>query len=162
MSDWVISGHAQEQMEERGVARDQLDKLLRWPQVSIPDPMGKPNCRYYSGGGVLAVVDEGAHEVITVGIIGASNRDWESFLPPPAIEESPQPAAPLRRPRRRRPKDKGLPVARGNVLDGVHPGIAADVRSYLAANGLDFRAVTVLGPTQVEIDPSYAAERRSA
>jgi hypothetical protein len=64
------------------------------------------------------------------------------------------PAEPVRfRNRRKKVKEVGLPVDRSNVLDGVHPGVAAGVLAYLAEHGLDFRAVRVLGPTQVEIDP---------
>jgi hypothetical protein len=154
MTDWVITSHAQEQMEERGLTRDQVDTVLRRPEISAPDPMGKPDCRYYVGGGMLAVVDEASREVITVGVSGASNRDWESFLPPSSEPLPPEP--PKVRPRRNRGwrvKEQTLPVTRTNVLDGVHPGIARGVRAYLAANGLDFRSVRVLGPTQVEINP---------
>lgn len=153
MTGWVITHHAQQRMEDRGVAPDQVDALLAAPSISLPnpDPDGAPGTRLYIGGGLVAVVDEPARTVITVGVKGASNRDWESFPAPPAEAMPPEPDQV--RHRRRRVKEKALPVTRRNVLDGVHPGITHGVRAYLAAHGLDFRAVRVLGPTQVEINP---------
>ena len=155
MTDWVLTHHARERMADRGIAPDQLDELLARPKVSLPNPDldAAPGTRLYVGGGLVAVIDEPERTVITVGVHGASNADWESF---PAPQAGPLPAEPIStefRKRGRRVKDKGRPVCRTNVLDGVHPGIAAGVRAYLAAHGLDFRAVTVLGPTQVEITP---------
>lgn len=155
MTDWVLTHHTRQRLEDRGIAPDQLDQLLARPQISLPnpDPDAAPGTRLYVGGGLVAVIDEPARKVITVGVNGASNRDWETF---PAPLAGPLPPEPVRTdfPKRgRRIKDKGLPVSRSNVLDGVHPGIADGVRAYLAANGLDFRAVRVLGPTQVEINP---------
>lgn len=152
MAEWLVTSHAREQMEERGIAQDQLDALLARPALSIPDPKGMPNCRYYTGGGMLAVVDEVAHAVITVGINGASSKDWRTFAAPRG--SAPLPADPVRfRKRKRKKDDPGLPVTKSSVLDGVHPGIAADVRAYLAKHGLDFRAVRVISPTEVFIDP---------
>jgi len=145
-------------MEIRGIAQDQVDRVLARPEISLPSPdqNAPPGTRLYVGGGVVAVVDEPAHTVITIGVKGAANSDWESFPAPPATDPLPPEPTCLRQ-RRRRTKDKGLPVTRSNVLDGVHPGIAAGVRQYLAAHGLDFRAVKVLGPTQVEICPPGVA-----
>lgn len=155
MTEWLVTGHAREQMEERGITKDQLDALLARPTLSIPDPKGQPNCRYYTGGGILAVVDEVDRAVITVGINGASKRDWRTFAAP----ASPPPPEPVRfrKQRRKRIKDAELPVTKTSVLDGVHPGIAADVRAYLDEHGLDFRAVRVVSPTEVFIDPPEAS-----
>lgn len=163
MTDWVITLHARQRMLDRGIADDQLDSLLAAPQISLPnpDPTAKPGTRLYIGGGLVAVIDEPERTVITIGVKGASSRDWESFSAPQA-GPLPEPESTWPERRRRRVKDKGLPVTRSNVLDGVHPGIAADVRAFLAAHGLDFRAIKVLGPTQVEINPSYAGARKSA
>jgi hypothetical protein len=143
-------------MLDRGIAQDQVDALLARPEISLPNPdlQAAPGTRLYIHGGVVAVIDEPEHTVITIGITGATNRDWESFSPPEAGPLPPQ--SPSLHHRRRRVKEKGLPVARRNVLDGVHPGIAAGVRAYLAAHNLDFRAVQVHGPMQVEINPPAA------
>lgn len=150
MTDWVITNHAHERMADRGIAKDQLDALLAAPEISIPSAT-RGSERIYIRDRILAVVDEPRRTVVTVGLSGATNQDWELFPPPPADPLPPEP--PRLRTRRRRRKDEAPPVTRRNILDGVHPGVAADVRAYLAANGLDFRAVRVLGPTQVEIIP---------
>jgi hypothetical protein len=136
-------------MAERGIARDQLDTLLARPAVTVPDTkrLGR---RIYSNGVMLAVVDEAAHAVITVGYKGASSNDWRTFAAPQGGAAPVEPVVYGKR--RRRVKDKGLPVTTRSVLDDLHPSIAEGVREVLAEHGLDFRAVRIFSPTQAEID----------
>jgi hypothetical protein len=148
--DWKVTPHALEQMAERGVAVDQLETLLAKPKVTVPDTkrLGR---RIYSNDVMIAVVDEDDRYVITVGMKGASSGDWETFAAP---HGGAAPVAPIvDGKRRKRVKEKGLPIQKSSVLDGVHPGIAEDVRAYLEKHGLDFRAVQVVSPTEVFINP---------
>ena len=152
----MATPHAQEQMAERGIAPDELDALLSRPETTIPDPKGEPDCRYYTGGGMVAVVNEATHRVITVGLDGASSRDWRSFGAPRGGPMPVEATPPPRKRMERRRRAVGPPVERAttaNVLDGVHPLIAAGVRAQLDAMGLDFRSVVVESPTVVSIVP---------
>jgi hypothetical protein len=152
-------------MAERGIAPDELDAMLRHPDTTIPDPKGEPGCRYYTGRGMVAVVNEATHRVITVGVVGASSRDWRTFGAPrggPMPTESP---ARQRMTARRRAVEpvtvtgaNRAPIQLANVLDGVHPAIADGVRAELANLGLDFRSVRVESPTVVSI---VAPDRRA-
>lgn len=147
--DWTVTPHALEQMAERGVAVDQLDTLLARPQTTMPDPKGQPGCRIFQRDQLIAFVNEVEKVVITVGIHGGSRSDWHTL---PAPQGGEAPAEPITYgQRRRRVKDKGLPITKASVLDGVHPRVAAEVRQALALRGLDFRAIRVTSPTEVEI-----------
>lgn len=148
--DWTVTGHAREQMAERGIAQDQLDTLLARPQTTLPDPKGMPGCRIFQSGQVVAFVNEVERVVITVGIHGASNSDWRTFAAP---QGGSAPVVPVQYngKRRKRVKDKGLPVTTRSVLDDLHPSIAAGVRQVMAEHGLDFRAVRITSPTEVDI-----------
>jgi hypothetical protein len=147
--EWQVTPHALEQMAERGIARDQLDRVLARPQTTLPDPKRQPGCRIFQSDQVVAFVNEDEHVVITVGIHGASRDDWHTFAAP---QGGPAPAEPVTYGvRRRRAKDKGLPVTKSNILDGVHEHVAAEVCKALAQRGLDFRAIRVISPTEVEI-----------
>jgi hypothetical protein len=156
--DWALTYHARQQMELRGIARDQVDAALARPDHTTPSQK-HAGARQYVKGQVLLVVNEATRQVITVGIHGASKDDWESFAAP--ISAAPAEPTPLRllpggaaataSPGARRPKPPAAPVQRTAVLDGVHPRIAAAVRRELARRGLDFRAVRVVSPTEVSI-----------
>jgi len=159
--EWEATAHAQDMMAERGITADQVATLLAHPQTTAPDPKGRPNCRYYTGRGMLAVVDESTRKVITVGIMGANRHDWRTFAAPQS-GAMPEPAT-VRRPdlwppmsRRRRKEERAAEVRAMNVLDGVHPLIADSVRRELARLGLDFRSVRVNSPTEVSIIPRQA------
>jgi IS4 transposase len=135
-------------MAERGIAEDQLEALLARPAVTVPDTkrLGR---RIYSDDVMIAVVAEDTRSVITVGYKGASRNDWRTFAAPQGGAAPVEPVVYGKR--RRRVKDKGLPVQKTGVLDGVHPEIAAGVREVLDLYGLDYRAVRVHSPTDVEI-----------
>jgi len=159
MESWSTTAHARQQMTERGIAPDQLDDVLAHPATTAPDPKGRPGCRYYKRGGVLAVVNEDEHTVITVGIVGASARDWRTFAAPLATGPAPVTSEQVEpwRPRQPRVKVSTAPVQATSILDGVHPSIAAQVRVTLNRLGLDFRSVVVQSPTEVSILPGRAA-----
>jgi hypothetical protein len=155
-NDWEATAHAQDMMAERGITADQVSTLLAHPQTTAPDPKGRPNCRYYTGHGMLAVVDEAERKVITVGIMGANRHDWRTFAAPQsgAMPEPVTVVGPNLYPammRRRRKEERAAEVRAMNVLDGVHPLIADGVRRELARLGLDFRSVRVDSPTEVSI-----------
>jgi Domain of unknown function (DUF4258) len=158
MTQWQLTAHARERMALRGISVDQVDAVLDRPSQTMPDPK-RTGCRMYVGGGVVAVVDERTQDVITVGIDGATGNDWQSFAAPPAapLSDDVVEPVPARTSRRavRRPLARMRPAtaAARNVLDGVHPLVAAEVRRVLSRRGLDFRAVRVLSPTDVRIAP---------
>jgi hypothetical protein len=159
MESWSTTAHAREQMIERGIAPDQLDAVLAHPATTAPDPKGRAGCRYYKRGGVIAVVNEDDHCVITVGVEGASSRDWRTFAAPLATGPAPVTSEQVEpwRPRQPRVKISSAPVQASSVLDGVHPSIADQVRKTLTELGLDFRSVVVQSPTEVSIVPWRAA-----
>jgi hypothetical protein len=137
-------------MAARGITESQVCRLLVRPDHKLPD-FKDEGCRYYVGGGILAVVNEQTEEVVTVGIDGASRDDWRDFVPAPVPVDKPAPRR-RRTATGRRPKPPPAPVESRNVLDDVHPSIRDGVLKTLRQRGLDFRSVRVLSPTEVEIE----------
>lgn len=152
---WRLTSHARERMADRGITIDQVEAVLRHPELTLPDPKGRSDdVRCHVGGDVLVIANHVYREVITVGINGASSLDWETFAAPAAsADEHPPPPYPVRAtPRRRtREAERSEPIEERNVLDGVHPLVAQRVRRLLAERGLDYRHVVVLSPTDVRI-----------
>lgn len=156
MTQWRLTDHARDRLADRGITVEQLAEVLQRPSQNLPNPKRRQDgSRLYVGGGVVAVVNETTHEVITVGISGATGNDWVSFAPPAAapLVESPLPVATGRVTRRSSPRRTAAvaEVASRNVLDDVHPQIAKTVRRLMRRHGLDYRAVRVCSPTDVRI-----------
>jgi len=121
LGGWRLTAHARERMGDRGITVDQVAAVLRHPGTNLPSQKDD-RTRVYTRDGVTLVVDEDARNVITVGIVGASGRDWEEHAAPlasaPLIEpEAPAPArAPQRRSRRHTAPVGAVTTTRVNQL----------------------------------------------
>lgn len=154
--DWDYTAHALTRMRQRRILREQVDAVLAWPASNQPDPKRQAGVRLYVGGGITVSVNEDDRVVLTVGVQGADRSDWESFRAPAlsVLEGGRMPGTRARTSTRRttrKPKPTPAPVASRNVLDDVHDGIARTVRKTLRKHGLDYRSVTVVSPTEVEV-----------
>lgn len=166
-SDWHLTHHARERMLDRGISALDLDRLVRQPQRVIED-MKKAygSLHYYSGYGLLALVNVARREIVTVGHDGASSADWQQhcrnaagrYLPGAPVLELDAITADLdaaerrhrqpeqRRQRRQESRTRTSAVATRNVLDDVAPALRP---SILRQCGGDLRRLTILSPTRV-------------
>jgi len=106
LNGWRLSAHVRERLGDRGITVEQVRAVLARPETTVPS-MKEDGCRIYTRAGVLAVVNETARTVVTVGMHGATAQDWEDHAAPLASEpfresEAPAPVRAPHRPARKR------------------------------------------------------------
>lgn len=158
---WHLTYHAEQQMAERGIGAQELAELLTFPKYRNSASGDRTRL---SGNGILAVVHEEDHVVITVGIEGADKADWMEkaverarSLPTGSDEDMTALNVLIERQRtagrqpRKRPQYKPAPVQTRNVLDGVAPGLRSAIIKQCDG---DLRRVEVLSRSRVVIKPA--------
>ncbi len=157
---WVMSDPARSQLEECGIDRAEVYRVLTEPQMVIPAPRGGQR---FNGYGLSVIVDDGV--IVAVQIDGATRGNWDGWARERAefadadltaadalvrSELQRQPASQVPEPRRRR-RPVAAPIVTTHLIDRVHPRLRAEVTRLVAG---DWSRMVVHSPCRVEILPA--------
>lgn len=76
----ILSGHAREKMIERGVTFQEIEDVIRYPEIVTPDSYG-PGRRKFMRGDITVVVAPGARDpeaLVVVTVLWFKQEQWTS------------------------------------------------------------------------------------
>lgn len=158
-STWTLTDHSRDSLINRGISAIELRDLLESPQIVQPDAQGLENIRQYVGYGITAIVDVFSKTVLTVKIDGSNKDEDADTSRPPIILPSGYSLEDILKQlsviEKKAPRVQLTSVPRQPSYLGyvkVNPRVWNEVVKVVKERcGGDFRCITVISPTKVEI-----------